>query len=83
MTYSTDMPPTVRRTNQTAGGNPDDWVLETNSGTQIATYTRAGMELFVWWEDCVDYIASDASSTNMAVKDITLLLAERSWSVEA
>lgn len=83
MTYNTDMPPQIRRTDQTSGSDADEWVLETNSGTQIATYTRVGMELSVWWEDCVDYIASNASSTEAAVKDIALLLAERSWTVKA
>ena len=82
MSYDTDLPPTIKRVTQTEGGSPDDWVLETASGTEIATYSRVGISTDVWWEDMVDYIITNSTDTLAAVKDITLLLAERSWTVK-
>jgi len=83
MSYNTDLPPTIKRVTQTEGGQPDEWVLETASGTEIATYSRIGMRLDVWWEDLLEYVAANASNPLAAVKDITLLLAEESWTVKA
>ena len=82
MGYDTDLPPTVRRVTQTEGDSPDDWVLETDSGTEVATYSRVGMNTAVWWADMVDYIITNSTNTLAAVKDITLLLAEESWTVK-
>lgn len=83
MPYNTDLPPTIKRVTQTEGSQPDEWVLETASGTEIATYSRIGMSLDVWWEDIIEYVTANASNTPAAVKDITLLLAEESWTVKA
>lgn len=84
MSYNTDLPPTIRRTNQTSGTNPDDWVLETASGTGIATYSRVGMSVDVWWEDLVTYIVNNIDPTQPlnAVEDLTLLMVTRDWTVE-
>ena len=83
MTYNSDLPPTIRRTNQTDGSNPDDWVLETASGTQIATYSRVGMSMDVWWGDVLAYIASNVPNTMNAIEDITLLMVRQDWAVES
>lgn len=81
MAYNTDLPPTIRRTNQTEGPDPDEWVLETNSGTEIASYTRVGMSIDVWWGDILRYILANARSVPNAIEDITLLMVQEDWDV--
>jgi len=83
MPYNTDLPPTIRRTNQTSGDTADDWVLETASGTKIASYTTLGMSVGVWWEDLLVFVSNNASSNMDAVNDITLLMVLQDWAVEA
>lgn len=82
MAYNLDLPPTVVRTNQ-ASNSADDWELRTNSGTTIALYSRNGMSVDVWWEDLLAYVSNNATSTINAVEDITLLMIQQDWTVEA
>jgi hypothetical protein len=82
MSYNTDLPPRIVRTNRTEGGSGDDWELQTNSGTTINSYTVTGISIDDWWEDLLTYVQSNARNTLEAVEDLTLLMVKKDWTLD-
>lgn len=80
MAYNGDLPPTIRRVAQNSDG-PDDWVLETSSGVEIASYSVDGMSIGVWWEDLTTHVNTNADTLQNSIHDLTLLVARRDWVV--
>lgn len=83
MSYNTNLPPTIVRTEQTDGSNADKWELRTANGELITSYSTVGIGVADWWEDILTYVSANSSDTISAVEDITLLMMRRDWNVEA
>lgn len=79
MSYNTDLPPKIVRTNQSEGATPDDWELRTASGSTIQTYNTVTMSIHVWWPDLLAYIRDNASSVMDAIEDLSLLMVQSDW----
>jgi len=82
MSYNLDLPPRVMRTEQTAGDNPDEWELQTNSGNTITSYTTVGISVSDWWEDLLVYVKTNSATPIDAIEDITLLMIQKDWVIE-